>query len=128
MRKSLKHLDKYRIEEDRETIALMAALINETDEYLGLFLIDMPQWTKDKFRVIASIDDEGELEHLRISIEPVKRALMAEELEFIDDLFFTEDEKKNIMAGIAPAGLHLWHNPSGSTKIYLNNRDSSKNR
>ena len=105
MRKSLTHLSKYRFEDKPEFAEYMRA----TTDYIGSFLIDIPKITKDKFKVVASID-KGEWEHISISVYMSNREPTFAETEYIRLLFFEKEESEGTFVEQNPICIHFYRN------------------
>ena len=105
MRESLTHLSKYRFEESPEYVDYM----KRTTDYIGSFLVDMPRITKDKFKVIASID-KGEWEYISISVYTANREPTFEETEYIRLLFFEKEESEGTFVERNPICIHFYRN------------------
>jgi len=105
MRKSLEHLRKYRYTKNR----VVEAHMKQSTNYIGTFILTIPKMTKDKFKVIVSIDMD-EWEHVSISVAPQNRILAIEEREYVRAQFFREEEAGEIYEVQSPICLHLWRN------------------
>ena len=114
MRNSFKHIDKYKIETPPNYAKLMK---HKNSEFIGAYEITFENSSRQTFLVMASIDKYCEWEHVSVSVLTADRTPKWNEMSYIKDLFFEEDEyviqfhpaKKDYINFIGNC-LHLWRN------------------